>query len=187
MPPDSARLTITQATPSEAGEILALLQRASERLHSQGIRQWLPGDIPPESVEAGIRNGEVFVAKRAGQIVGTVTLQDADIPGNWRGVPHGDAVYLHRLAVDPAFSGQGIGLRILRWAEGRAASLGKTSIRLDCWAGNETLRRYYERAGYRCRGVTQEHGPSEVWEVRLLEKRFKQTDEPHKGTDPTTV
>jgi GNAT superfamily N-acetyltransferase len=57
-----------------------------------------------------------------------------------------DAGYLHRLAVRQ--HGAGLGARLLGWAERHAVGKGKSMLRLDCVAWNESLRTYYERAGY---------------------------------------
>jgi hypothetical protein len=45
-------------------------------------------------------------------------------------------------------SGAGLGGRLLRWGERHASAAGKSYLRLDCVASNETLRAYYERAAY---------------------------------------
>jgi len=79
-----------------------------------------------------------------GQIAGTLVVQWDD-PLFWAGYPN-DAGYLHRLAVRR--HGDGLGSRLLRWAERHAAAAGKVYLRLDCVASNESLRAYYERAAY---------------------------------------
>ena len=56
-----------------------------------------------------------------------------------------DAGYLHRLAVRRHGEGSE---SLLHWAEGHVAAEGKAYLRLDCAAWNESLRAYYERAGY---------------------------------------
>ena len=61
----------------------------------------------------------------------------------WRDLDKGDALDLHRIVVNPAFKGQKLFGIILDWAIAHAKQRGLTSIRMDTWAANPTLIRYY--------------------------------------------
>jgi hypothetical protein len=54
------------------------------------------------------------------------------------------------MATKRGFSG--LGDRILNWVEHRAATAGKSHVRLDCVASNTDLCRYYQTRGFRPRG-----------------------------------
>src|SRR2546423_1211405 len=105
------------------------------------------------AIEAGV----TWLAVANGEAVGTLVVQWDD-PLFWAGYPS-DAGYLHRLAVRR--HGAGLGSRLLRWAEFHAAGAGKTHLRLDCVASNESLRAYYERAPYKygCDVTADEYVP----------------------------
>jgi ribosomal protein S18 acetylase RimI-like enzyme len=62
------------------------------------------------------------------------------------------ALYLENLVVSRAWSNRGFGRLMLAWAEQQAAMAGKPCLRLDCFANNAILRKYYEDAGYSGRG-----------------------------------
>ena len=123
--------------------MLAVLADAAAWLRERGVEQW-PDRFPTEWVMPAIEAGETWLAEYDGQIAGTLVVQWAD-PLFWAGYPN-DAGYLHRLAVRR--HGDGLGSRLLRWAERHAAAAGKVYLRLDCVASNESLRAYYERAAY---------------------------------------
>jgi GNAT superfamily N-acetyltransferase len=134
---------IRRARPDETEVVLDVLANAAAWLRRRGIAQW-PERFPTDWVMPAIEAGETWLAELDAQIVGSLVVQWAD-PLSWAGYPS-DAGYLHRLAVRR--HGDGVGSCLLRWAEGHAAAEGKAYLRLDCVASNESLRAYYERAGY---------------------------------------
>jgi GNAT superfamily N-acetyltransferase len=134
---------IRRARPDEIEVVLAVLADAAAWLRARGVKQW-PDQFPTDWVTPAIEAGETWLAELDGRIAGTLVVQWDD-PLFWAGYPS-DAGYLHRLAV--CRHGGGLGARLLLWAEHHEAGEGKTYLRLDCVASNESLRAYYERAGY---------------------------------------
>jgi GNAT superfamily N-acetyltransferase len=65
---------------------------------------------------------------------------------------------LSRLAVSRSVAGQGVAMRLLDWAVDYARSRGKRELRLDCWAGNERLKRFYTDSGFDARGDVESPG-----------------------------
>ena len=55
--------------------------------------------------------------------------------------------YIHHIAVDSEFRGDGIGSILMDAAEARARASGSTHLALDVSANNEAARRFYERRG----------------------------------------
>ncbi len=66
----------------------------------------------------------------------------------WRHREKGDAVYLHRIAVNPAFKGQKLFALILDWTFEHAKQKGLNFIRMDTWADNRALIEYYKSFGF---------------------------------------
>lgn len=77
------------------------------------------------------------VATHRGTIIGTIRYR--------RRRRH---LHVSRLGVLPAYQGNRLGLRLLRWAERRARRAGKTQIRGEVRAGLPRLLRYYQRYGF---------------------------------------
>jgi GNAT superfamily N-acetyltransferase len=62
-------------------------------------------------------------------------------------MPPSDAFYVAELHVDPARRSEGVGARLLSWADEEAARLGRPRLALTTYSTNRA-RHLYERAGY---------------------------------------
>jgi GNAT superfamily N-acetyltransferase len=146
-------LNIVCAKPGDLSRYVDLLEELADWLHSRGIEQWPRGrarggmDYYAES----IANGEVHLAFAGNEFVGGLRLLRADLIV-WPDVDADDALYVYNLAVRRAWAGQGVGRRLLTWAECEAAGAGRRYLRLDCVPTNTFLRQYYEDAGFTARG-----------------------------------
>jgi GNAT superfamily N-acetyltransferase len=150
-----------QAEPGDLDAVLSVLDEAVAWLHSIGVtEQWL-GPFSSEEAwvsiyRSAIESGHVFVARNDDGIVGTFRLYESGwLPFDeqiWSDVGLDGAAYLHTLAVRRSVAGAGIAAQMLDWAAKVAAARGLKELRLDCWAGNERLRRYYLEAGFQWRG-----------------------------------
>ena len=135
---------IVLAVPQDIDDVLAVLKEAARWLASRGINQWPTDGFPRDLVAADIARGEVYIARRDRRAVGTFTLQWND-ELFWPGATEA-AGYIHRIAVRRDARGLGIGL--IKFAERATSATGRKTLRLDCFSGNDTLCRYYERAGF---------------------------------------
>jgi len=159
------QVEIVQAQPADLESVAGILEEAGRWLQTRGIDQWDAVVTPREKERLAqrIAAGEVYVARQAGEAIGTLTLQDTDVPV-WGDTPDA-AYYIHSFAVRRSAAGLGRGL--LRWAEAQAQAAGKHYLRLDCWGANVTLCRYYEAAGFHSRGRRDMRG----WLCALYEKQ----------------
>jgi ribosomal protein S18 acetylase RimI-like enzyme len=144
-----SELEVRRAGLSDVDELVAMLSEAARWLLSRGIRQW-PDPFPRERVERLVRRGDFYLARLGGEPVAALALQWAD-PVFWGEQPD-DAGYVHALTVRRTHGGCGLGARLLDWAEAEVAACGREFLRLDCLAGNDALRRYYEGQGFEPRG-----------------------------------
>jgi GNAT superfamily N-acetyltransferase len=158
---------IHPATLDDVPATKALLDVVSRWLISRGIRQWNYGFMPIETLRGRAERGELYVCVRDGEVIGTLTMQEAD-QALW-GTDQGECLYLHTLAVRPDLRGTGLGRWMLEWVEASARERGKARVRLDCLAHSEPLRRYYRGAGYDERGVKQMNA---TWIAVLFEKEL---------------
>lgn len=79
-------------------------------------------------------------------IVFTIRLEDAII---WRQYEQGDAIYLHRIVVNPQFKGKKMFGHVLSWAIRYGKEHRLKFVRMDTWANNPTLIQYYCNFGFR--------------------------------------
>lgn len=66
----------------------------------------------------------------------------------WRERERGDALYLHRIVVNPHFKGQKHIAKIVEWAKHYARSRGLLYLRMDTWADNPSIINYYKSFGF---------------------------------------
>jgi len=148
--------------------IIEIRQEAARWLETKGIEQWPVGlfNQMADYLAERIAAGEEYIVFLGESVVGTLRLQRSD-PRMW---PESgdDAGYVHGLAVRRERAGRGIGLEMLRWAEGQVVDAGKSLLRLDCVAHNARLVRYYEEAGFARAGQVETK-----WDGGTLHQRFE--------------
>lgn len=165
--------TIRQAQPQEAAAILALMVATARWIKQTGSIQWShyleAGEEQALAIAEEARQGELYVVYAGDQLASAFSLLGAQSEWDlslW-GQDQGESTYLHRLAIDRAFSGIGLGLQILDWAALRTKELGREFLRLDCVAWTEALHRFYsQRMDYRGIGEYRDL-PFKKWERRV--------------------
>jgi ribosomal protein S18 acetylase RimI-like enzyme len=170
--PHAASYTIERLGEADVEGLAAFVtihEEAAAWLWERGIRQWRPGEFTAQALYRILEcGGEVYLARRDGAAAGGFTLQWEDAEA-WGQQPP-NAGYLHALCVRRADAGTGLGAALLDYAGQRVAEAGRAWLRLDCWAGNDALRAYYEGLGFQPRGVTTEE---DSYEVALFERATK--------------
>jgi RimJ/RimL family protein N-acetyltransferase len=140
------QIEVRSATEADLTAVTEILDSAAGWLIDQGIHQW-PHPYPHAPSERALADRTLWVGSRNGRIVATMRTPRHD-PEVWGEDPL-PALYIHALASSRDPAARGSGIEMLRWAVRTAAADGLAAVRLDCWAGNHALRRYYERAGFR--------------------------------------
>jgi GNAT superfamily N-acetyltransferase len=110
---------------------------------------------PEKAINDEIKNGIHFsVFLPDGTLAGffSLFLNDAEI---WPDKEKGDAVYIHRMCVNPACKGNRLAARVLTWAQEHAAGCGRKYVRMDTWGDNPRLISYYVACGFRPAGNRQ--------------------------------
>lgn len=115
---------------------------------------WLKGVYPVrEDAEAGLKEGNLFVVKRNGEIIGSVILNHHPESGyhevQWlTECDYSQVIVIHTLVVHPDYLSQGIGQSLMDFALQYAKTTGMKSIRLDVYEKNGPAIRLYEKNGY---------------------------------------
>ncbi|WP_319561105.1 GNAT family N-acetyltransferase [Marispirochaeta sp.] len=135
-----------------------LFRTATEDMISRGIDQW--DEVYPalSDIREDLEQGWSFGSFDGPVLTGYVALNESCDPeyttGNWQH-NSGRPLYLHRLAVRPAYQGQGIAGRIISFALEHAAENGYTALRLDAFPPNKTAVAMYEKRGFTRAGYVQ--------------------------------
>jgi GNAT superfamily N-acetyltransferase len=112
-----------------------------------GEEFWAP------TIEALTGDGQMYLATVDVDSVGAFHLRDEpelyEIPNQVWPLELRDRPcrYLYLLAVRRGVARQGVSTAMLDWAFEDARRNGRV-LRLDCWAGNDKLRRFYSGAGF---------------------------------------
>lgn len=141
----SGELHIVNSEPADLDFIFHLFSSAIAYQQKNGYELW--PQFSRELIETEIAE------KRHWKIMhGTTTVCILSVLYNdpliWKEKNNDPAVYLHRIAVNPAYKGKGIMRFIRQWALHHAAETNKKYVRMDTWGHNETLRNYYIRCGF---------------------------------------
>lgn len=131
----------------DMGVLTGLIHAAYAEHSASGLRYWATHQTVEDTARR-FGSGQGFVAERAAQIVGTLTIRppqpDSEVllyrnPGTWT---------LCQFAVLPAFRAQGIGRRLHDAAIAHAAANGGHVVALDTAAPAAGLVALYRRWGY---------------------------------------
>lgn len=112
-----------------------------------------------EIVREELRGATAVVAQHDQTIIGSVFYR-----------PHGDAMYLDRLAVLPAWRGQGVGWRLMKIVEGKTAELGLDQVTLSVRIALTENRLFYDKLGYKFVAYGTHEGYKEATYVFLAKQ-----------------
>jgi len=175
----SEAVRVRPARPEDLEAVSAILVEGFRSKFEAAFRGRMDraGRIVARTLQAEMRRGlpGLYVAERAGRVVGTLSLRRREDPevaswaatlvlfqelGLWGGLRAmfylslvdqpvgGREVYVSDVAVEEAFRRQGVARALLHHAEKVARLWGKEALVLDVSAGNEAARRLYRSLGY---------------------------------------
>ena len=142
---------IVLANESNAYEIYYILSKAKEKLNKKGIEQWKEGwDI--NDIKKKCKLGLFYVFYDKGNIIGCYSIEkNANI--EWIENKEKEYTYLSLLCLHPDYQGKGLGKVLLQSAFENSNKI----IFLDCWAGNNKLKTFYESNGFKYIKDTKEN------------------------------
>jgi predicted amidohydrolase/GNAT superfamily N-acetyltransferase len=142
---------IVLANESNAYEIYYILSKAKEKLNKKGIEQWKEGwDI--NDIKKKCKLGLFYVFYDKGNIIGCYSIEkNANI--EWIENKEKEYSYLSLLCLHPDYQGKGLGKVLLQSAFENSNKI----IFLDCWAGNNKLKKFYESNGFKYIKETKEN------------------------------
>lgn len=136
------------AAPSETAIVAEILAEASTWADTIGAKLWQLDELAPSGIGRDVAAGLFQLAWVGPEAAGTVKFQ-LDDSEFWPDDPGDHAAYIHRLAVRRRFAGGRVSTALMRWAVQQAAARGRQMLRLDCDVERTSLRRVYERFGFR--------------------------------------
>ncbi|MGW1037538.1 GNAT family N-acetyltransferase [Streptomyces antibioticus] len=143
-------MIIAPAEEADLPRLIKFRTDASAWLRTRGTDQWAK-PFPADHILGSIRRGEVFMIREEphSDAAATITLdRDADARLWTPNEIAEPALYVHKLAVDRAYAGTGLGSALLDWAGEQSVRQGVKWLRLDAWTTNLRLQAYYLEHGF---------------------------------------
>ena len=159
---DDPDLEVSRAGVEDAERIAVLLCSAYAAHLAAGLN-FSAAAATASYVRSRISRYEVYVLRRAGAIIGTVTLRTTEDEG-------GVAGYVSQLAIDPSLRRTGFGGSLLARAEREAMARGLARLRLDTAKQAQDLIGWYKRRGYRAVGEVRWAG--KTYDSVVMEKEL---------------
>lgn len=136
---------IINTSKEDLDDVLWLFAQAMELQGRNGYKVW--EDVDKAGLEKDIESGLQYKIVQGNNILCIFSIQYHD-PFIWRDRDRNDAIYLHRIVVNPNFKGQKQFQKVLDWAISFAQSKGFTYVRMDTWADNAKIIEYYRSFGF---------------------------------------
>lgn len=147
-------MTLRLAAADDIPALLNLLTRIIPIMRESGNFQW--DEHYPNATVFGqdIAKQQLWLALIDGAIAGLAALTEDQEPEYAQvGFDLNErAIVTHRLAVDPAFRGQGVAVALLNKAEQLAHERGIRFLRVDTNSENQITQRLFPKLGYRYAG-----------------------------------
>ena len=128
-------------------ELLPVLRASAQAQEERGLPMWPQEALTAERLQRQYPGGQGYVGTQGGPAVAAMILVATD-PHFWPHDPHGEALYLHKLAVHPDWQGAGLGSLMVEAAAEQARAAGVLWLRLDTAADRPKLRAIYEALGF---------------------------------------
>jgi ribosomal protein S18 acetylase RimI-like enzyme len=147
-------MSIRLAQVADVPAIMRIVRAVVPLMRASGNLQWDDVYPNPAVFEADIALSQLWVAEIDGDLAGVVALTTDQSPeyvqAGWDiDVP---AIVVHRLAVDPAFQGRGVAIRLMQQAEAVATKEGIDRVRVDTNTQNQVTQRLLPKLGYELSG-----------------------------------
>lgn len=137
---------ITNTSLIDFPKVIWLFNEAIKMQNKNGYKVWK--SIDKEALQSDIINKLQFKIVKDEDILCIFSIQHDD-PFIWRDKDKDDAIYLHRIVVNPNFKGQRLFEKVLTWLIQFAKLKDRKFIRMDTWADNLQLIEYYKSFSFR--------------------------------------
>ena len=142
---------IRKAKIEDIVPVMRITDACGKHLISQKIYQWNDQYPKQDIFETDIERGELYVIENDSQLIGCMVITEIKDPEyndvEWLSTD-GNNIYIHRLAVHPDHQGNGYAQALMEFAEKKARTDLRKSIRLDTFSNNKRNQRFYEKRGY---------------------------------------
>lgn len=136
---------IENTTEADLEFVFRLFEEAIAYQKRKGYNIWKNYD--KDLLRSELKNKDQYkiVINQKTALIFSVVYDDQLV---WGSRDQSDAIYLHRIVVNPEFKGHRLFGIVLDWSIRHAESMNRKFIRMDTWASNENIINYYEGFGF---------------------------------------
>jgi len=144
-PGEINNIKIYNTTIKDLEIVLWLFEQAMKLQGKNDYKVW--EGIDKSALQKDIEERLQYKIVEGNDILGIFSVQHSD-PFIWRDRDKDDAIYLHRIVVNPNFKGQKLFQKVLNWAKQFAQQNNLKFVRMDTWADNIKIIDYYRSFGF---------------------------------------
>ncbi len=134
-------MKVRKAMLEDLDQVIALINSTAKHLIEKNVFQW-SYPCEEEEVKNEVEKGEVYLLEDGSKLIGSYSIKP--ISDDYQVVIE-DGLYLYRIIIHPHFQGNNVGSYILNYVKSHHKK--NTNLVLDCWAGNEKLKKFYINNG----------------------------------------
>lgn len=150
-------MKLRRATIADLPAVMAVIRQVVPLMRAAGNLQWDDTYPNPEVFTRDLAKEQLWVAEIDGKLAGLAAITEEQEPEYARvGWDISEpAIVVHRVAVDPAFRGQGVAEALMRQAEAVAIERAITVLRVDTNTQNQATQKLFPKLGYALSGETE--------------------------------
>lgn len=144
-------ISIEKATMSHLEKLYDITKSCAKHMINKGVFQWNEMYPSKEILQLDIELQQIWKIADENTVIGIVVLSEIEDSEyeNVKWLTSNDRnLYIHRLAVNPDFQGNGYAQKLMSFAENYAKEHQFNSIRLDTFSQNKRNQDFYEKRNY---------------------------------------
>ena len=145
-------MKVALSTPHDINRIFELYEVATDFQKTKFNVHWPPFET--SMVKREIDEGRQYKLMEKDQVAAIWAVAFRD-PLIWKEKDQDNALYIHRIATNPAFRGRQLVKKIVDWAVRYAQENRIDYVRMDTVGDNRGLIDYYQRCGFTFLGLDQ--------------------------------
>ena len=138
-------LILQIAKEEDVNEVYQLLKTVADDLHKRGIKQWIE-EWKLEEINNLVLKQNIYVQRleKNKEIIGLFSLEENKLFID----QFPKSLYLSKVSILPKYQKKGLGAKMVQKAIDIVHSQGKIIV-LDCWNGNQKLKDFYTKLGFK--------------------------------------
>lgn len=138
-------IQVINTTTDDLHTVIWLFEQAIKLQGEKGYKVW--DGIDKVALQKDIELNLQYKIVSGNDILCIFSIQHND-PFIWQDKDQNDAIYIHRIVVNPNFKGQKLFQKVLDWVKHFAMQNKLKFVRMDTWADNVKIIEYYKSFGF---------------------------------------